>query len=94
MQKKNLAQLILGDWNTKTVVGVAIGAALIGVLMVYGGVKVFTNTNLTTAMLIPVIVGALFGPVPALVACFFGNVIADLIGVGVSGLTGRSVMVS
>lgn len=80
MQKKNLAQLILGDWNTKTVVGVAIGAALFGVLMVYGGVKVFTNTNLTTAMLIPVIVGALFGPVPALVACFFGNVIADLIG--------------
>jgi energy-coupling factor transport system substrate-specific component len=80
MQKKNLAQLILGDWNTKTVVGVAIGAALFGVLMVYGGVKVFTNTNLTTAMLIPVIVGAMFGPVPALVACFFGNVIADLIG--------------
>ncbi len=80
MQKKNLAQLILGDWNTKTVVGLAIGAALFGVLMVYGGVKVFTNTNLTTAMLIPVIVGALFGPVPALVACFFGNVIADLIG--------------
>lgn len=31
-------------------------------------------------MLIPVIVGALFGPVPALVACFFGNVLADLIG--------------
>lgn len=80
MQKKNLAQLIIGDWNTRTVVGVAIGAALFGVLMVYGGVKVFTNTNLTTAMLIPVIVGALFGPVPALVACFFGNVIADLIG--------------
>ena len=80
MQKKNLAQLIIGEWNTRTVVGVAIGAALFGVLMVYGGVKVFTNTNLTTAMLIPVIVGALFGPVPALVACFFGNVIADLIG--------------
>ena len=80
MQKKNLAQLILGDWNTKTVVGVAIGAALFGVLMVYGGVKVFTNTNLTTAMLIPVIVGALFGPVPALVVCFFGNFIAVLLG--------------
>lgn len=80
MQKKNIWQLILGEWNTKTVVGVAIGAALFGVLMNFGGIKVFTNTNLTTAMLIPVIVGALFGPVPALVACFFGNVIADLIG--------------
>lgn len=80
MQKKSVWQIILGDWNTKTVVGVAIGAALFGVLMVYGGVKVFSNTQLTTAMLVPVIVGALFGPVPALVACFFGNVIADLIG--------------
>lgn len=80
MQKKSVWQVILGDWNTKTVVGVAIGAALFGVLMVYGGVKVFSNTQLTTAMLVPVIVGALFGPVPALVACFFGNVIADLIG--------------
>ena len=80
MKEKSLVQRIVGDWNTKTVVGVAIGAALFGVLMVYGGVKVFTNTNLTTAMLIPVVVGALFGPVPALVASFFGNVLADLIG--------------
>lgn len=38
MQKKSIWQLILGDWNTKTVVGVAIGAALFGVLMVYGSV--------------------------------------------------------
>ncbi|HAO60481.1 MAG TPA: hypothetical protein DCQ90_00680, partial [Erysipelotrichaceae bacterium] len=69
MKKKSLLALIIGEWNTKTIVAVAIGAALFGVLMVYGGVQVFTNTKLTTAMLIPVIVGALFGPVPALVAC-------------------------
>lgn len=80
MKEKSLIQVLVGDWNTKTVVGVAIGAALFGVLMVYGGVKVFTNTNLTTAMLIPVVVGGLFGPLPALVASFFGNVLADLIG--------------
>lgn len=78
--KKSLGAVLLGEWNTKTVVGVAIGAALFGVLMVYGGVKVFTNTNLTTAMLIPVVVGALFGPLPALVASFIGNTLADLIG--------------
>ena len=39
------------------IVGVAIGAALFGVLMNFGSIKVFTNTNLTTAMLVPVIVG-------------------------------------
>lgn len=78
--KKSLAKTILGDWNTKTIVGVAIGAALFGVLMNFGSIKVFTNTNLTTAMLVPVIVGGLFGPLPALVAAGLGNVIADLIG--------------
>ncbi|HOS19456.1 MAG TPA: ECF-type riboflavin transporter substrate-binding protein, partial [Clostridia bacterium] len=59
---------------------VGIGAALYGVLMVYGGIPVFTNTQLTTAMIIPVVVGGLFGPLPALVTCGVGNVIADLIG--------------
>lgn len=78
--KKSLAKTILGDWNTKTIVGVAIGAALFGVLMNFGSIKVFTNTNLTTAMLVPIIVGGLFGPFPALVAAGLGNVIADLIG--------------
>ena len=77
---KSTFKRLLGVWNTRTVVAVAIGAALFGVLMVYGGIPVFTNTKLTTAMVIPVIVGAMFGPVPAAVACFAGNTIADLIG--------------
>ncbi len=71
---------ILRPWDTKTVVGVAIGAALYAVLMNYGGIRVFTNTSLTTAMIVPVIVGALFGPLPAAAACGFGNILADLIG--------------
>lgn len=78
--KKNFWKTLVGTWNTKTVVGVAIGAALFGVLMVFGSIKVFTNTNLTTAMLVSVIVGALFGPLPAMVAAGVGNVLADLIG--------------
>ena len=78
--KKSFWKTLAGNWNTKTVVGVAIGAALFGVLMNFGSIKVFTNTNLTTAMLIPVIVGGMFGPLPALVATGVGNVIADLIG--------------
>lgn len=80
MSKKTVLQKFIGVWNTKTIVGVAIGAALFGVLMNYGSIKVFTNTSLTTAMIVPIIVGGLFGPVPAAVAAGVGNVIADLIG--------------
>ncbi len=78
--KKSFWKTLVGTWNTKTIVGVAIGAALFGVLMNFGSIKVFTNTSLTTAMLIPVIVGGMFGPLPAMVATGVGNVIADLIG--------------
>ena len=80
MKNKTMLQKFIGVWNTKTIVGVAVGAALFGVLMVYGPIRVFTNTSLTTAMIVPVIVGGLFGPLPAAVAAGVGNVIADLIG--------------
>jgi len=80
VEKKSILGQILGVWNTKTVVAIAIGAALFGVLMNFGGITIFTNTKLTTAMIIPVIVGGLFGPVPAFVTCLVGNTIADLIG--------------
>lgn len=80
MKKKSFVQLLVGEWNTTTIVTVGVGAALFGVLMCYGGIQVFTNTNLTTAMIVPVVVGAMYGPVPAAVAAGVGNVIADLIG--------------
>lgn len=79
-KKESLGTLILGRWDTKTIVGIAIGAALFGVLMNFGAIRIFTNTSLSSAMIIDVIVGALFGPVPAAAAAFFGNVISDLIG--------------
>lgn len=78
--KKTLGQKLLGTWNTKTIVGVAIGAALFGVLMNYGGIRVTTNTSLTSAYVVPAIVGALFGPLPAALAAGIGNVVADLLG--------------
>ena len=80
MKNKSFGEKLLGTWNTKTIVTVAIGAALFGVLMNYGGIPIFTNTSLTTAMIVPVVVGAMFGPVPAAVAAGVGNTIADLIG--------------
>ena len=38
--KESKWKQFLGVWNTKTIVGVAIGAALFGVLMVFGGIKI------------------------------------------------------
>ncbi len=80
MENKSFGARLLGTWNTRTIVAVAIGAAVFGVLMNYGGIPIFTNTSLTTAMIVPVVVGAMYGPVPAAVAAGVGNVIADLIG--------------
>ena len=34
MENKSLAKKFLGEWSTKTIVAIAIGAALYGVLMV------------------------------------------------------------
>jgi len=78
--KKSVGKLILGEWNTRTIDAVAVGAALFGVLMVFGGIQIFTNTSLTTAMFVPVIVGGMFGPVPAMATLLVGNIIADFIG--------------
>jgi energy-coupling factor transport system substrate-specific component len=80
MAEQNVGKLFLGEWNTRTLVGIAVGAALFGVLMVYGSIPVFTNTQLTSAMVIPVVVGGLFGSVPAFVTLLLGNVLADTIG--------------
>lgn len=66
--------------GTKEIVAVAIGSALFGFLMVFGGIQVFTNTKLTTAYIVPVIVGAFFGVVPAALVGLIGNFIADTIG--------------
>lgn len=79
-KKKSIGALLLGKWDTKTIVGIAIGAALFGVLMDFGGIKVTTNTSLTSAYVVLPIVGALFGPLPAALTGLIGNTIADLIG--------------
>ena len=80
MEKQSFGKRFIGKWNTVTIVSIAIGAALFGVLMAYGSIPVFTNTYLTTAMIIPVFVGGLFGPLPAMLTMLIGNMVADLIG--------------
>lgn len=77
---KKLARALLGVWNARTVLAISVGAVFFGVLMNYGSIRIYANTSLTTAMIVPVMVGSMFGPVPAFIACFAGNIIADLIG--------------
>ena len=79
-KKQSLGSILLGKWNTKTIVGIAIGAALFGVLMNFGSIRVTTNTSLTTSYIVLPIVGALVGPLPAFLTGLIGNTIADLIG--------------
>jgi len=76
----NLGKMFLGKWNTLTLVSVAVGAALFGVLMVYASFPVFMNTFASAAMIVPVVVGGLFGPLPAFATMAIGNVIADIVG--------------
>lgn len=77
--KKGIGKAFLGEWNTKTIVTMAVGAALYGVLMVYGGIPIFSQTNLSVAMIVPVIVGAMHGALPCSLTLLIGNIIADLI---------------
>lgn len=77
MEKKSAGKLILGEWNARTAAAVAIGAALFGVLKVWGSIP---DLYFTAAMLVPVVMGALFGALPACAALFIGNCVADLIG--------------
>ena len=79
-KKQSLGSILLGKWNTKTIVGIAIGAALFGVLMNFGSIRVTTNTSLTTSYIVLPIVGALLRPLPAVLTGLIGNTIADLIG--------------
>jgi len=79
-KRQSLWRLFLGEWSTKTIVAIAVGAALFGVLMAYGSIPVFANTQLTSAMIVPVIMGGLFGSVPAFITLFLGNVLADTLG--------------
>lgn len=43
MEKKSIGKLLVGEWNTKTVVGVALGAILFAVNIVFIQVPVFTQ---------------------------------------------------
>ncbi len=61
-----------------TFVFIIVGALLYGCLLSYGSIKLFTNTYLSFALLIPLIVGRFFGCLPAGLCAFLGSLCADL----------------
>lgn len=61
-----------------TIVFIIVGALLYGCLLSYGSLELFTNTYLSLALLIPIIVGRFYGPLPAGVCAFLGSLCADL----------------
>ena len=68
-----IGRKLVGQWNTKTVVGVALGAILMAIMMVYIQIPIFTQVQFSLAPVVIVIVGALFGPLPAAIPACFGN---------------------
>ncbi len=78
--KSAIGKKLLGEWNTKTVVGVALGAILFAVNIVYIQFPIFTQVQFSLAPLVVVIVGALFGPTACGISMMFGNFLADMIG--------------
>lgn len=56
-----IGRKLVGQWNTKTVVGVALGAILMAIMMVYIQIPIFTQVQFSLAPVVIVIVGALFG---------------------------------
>jgi len=65
----------------KIIVAAAIGAALYGVLSVYGGgIPVYGNVQLRYCLIVVIVVAGYYGPLAGALAGGIGNVIADAIG--------------
>lgn len=80
MNETSIAKKLVGEWNTKTVVGVALGAILFAINIVYIQVPIFTQVQFSLAPLVIVIVGGLYGPLPCGISMMIGNFLADMIG--------------
>jgi energy-coupling factor transport system substrate-specific component len=87
--------LLLKSFTTRTVVAIGIGAALYGILGLWG-FAIAPNTYIKPAIALLVIFGALFGPVTGLLVGLLGHTLTDAIaGYGIwwgwvisSGITG------
>jgi len=72
-------KILLGDWNTMTLITVAVGAIVFGLLSVFGDFSVFGRFRFPTAMLIPVAVGGIYGTLPAFFIVFIGSLASNFL---------------
>ena len=79
MESNKYIQKFIGDWNIKTILGILIGAVVFGILMNYCAILVYSKIYFTASMIVPVVVGAYFGPLPAAIATGLGNIFADVV---------------
>ena len=79
MESNQYIQKFIGTWNIKTIIAIILGAIMFGLLMNYCSIQVYSKIYFTTSMIVPVLVGAFFGPVPAAIATGLGNILADFI---------------
>lgn len=79
MGSNHYIQKFIGTWNKETIFGVLVGAIVFGLLMNYCSFLVYSKAYFTTSMIVPVLVGAYFGPLPAAIATGLGNIFADII---------------
>lgn len=85
----------MNQFTTRTVVAIGIGAALYGILGIWG-FSIAPNTYIKPAIALLVIFGALFGPVTGLLVGLIGHTLTDaILGFGIwwgwvisSGITG------
>lgn len=78
MKSNKYIQKFIGDWNIKTILCVLIGAVVFGFLMNFCSILVYSKIYFTSSMIVPVVVGAYFGPLPAAIATGLGNIFADI----------------
>ena len=77
--KKSLWQIFVGKWNLHTVIAVAVGAVVYGLLAAFAEVPIFTNQHLALAMIVPVLMAALYGPSQTMATMFIGYFIGALL---------------
>jgi len=79
MENQSIGKLILGQWNTKTLIVITVGSILFALLNVFGEFSIFGNIGIDTSMLVPIFVGIFFGPLPTFVTLFVGWIGVDLL---------------
>jgi len=79
MENQSIGKLIIGQWNTMTLIVITVGSILFALMTVFGRFSIFGNVGIETSMLVPIFVGVFFGPVPTFITLAIGWIGVDLL---------------